>query len=106
MQRRGKSLTLQVDPLMADWGVRRTCPTGLTILQEDLPMLKRATLVWATAGLLLVGAAPHPISAAEYKHSGCADAAKAEFPEDHAARKDFKHWCKDQWKLYKKSHKD
>jgi hypothetical protein len=69
-------------------------------------MLKRATLVWATAGLLLVGAAPHPISAAEYKHSGCADAAKAEFPEDHAARKDFKHWCKDQWKLYKKSHKD
>ena len=21
------------------------------------------------------------------------------FPYDHAARKDFKHWCKDQWKL-------
>jgi hypothetical protein len=91
---------------MADWEVRGICPTGLTILQEDVPMLKRATLVGATAGLLLVGAAPHAISAGEYKHSGCADAAKAEFPEDHAARKDFKHWCKDQWKLYKKSHKD
>jgi hypothetical protein len=91
---------------MADWGVRKTCHTGLTILQEDLPMLKKLTLVWATAGLLLVGAAPQAISAAEYKHSGCADAAKAEFPDDHAARKDFKHWCKDQWKLYKKSHKD
>jgi len=23
-----------------------------------------------------------------------------------SARKDFKHWCKDQWKIYKKSHKD
>jgi hypothetical protein len=69
-------------------------------------MLKTLALVLAIAGLLLVGAAPHSSSAAEYKHSGCADAAKAEFPEDHAARKDFKHWCKDQWKIYKKTHKD
>ena len=49
--------------------------------------------------------APGALGAAEYKHSGCADAAKLEFPDDHAARKDFKHWCKDQWKIYKKSHK-
>ena len=28
----------------------------------------------------------------------------ARFPNDHAARKEFKHWCKDQWKIYKKSH--
>jgi hypothetical protein len=27
------------------------------------------------------------------------------FPADPAARKEFKHWCKDQWKLYKASHK-
>ena len=31
-------------------------PTGQTISQEDLPMLKKVTLIWATAGLLLVGA--------------------------------------------------
>ena len=29
-------------------------------------MLNRATLVWATAGLLLVGTAPHPLGATEY----------------------------------------
>jgi hypothetical protein len=65
-------------------------------------MLNKMMLVSATAGLLLVGS---PGIAAEYKHSGCADAAKVEFPDDHAARKDFKHWCKDQWKIYKKSQK-
>jgi hypothetical protein len=26
------------------------------------------------------------------------------FPTDRSARKDFKHWCKDQWKMYKASH--
>jgi hypothetical protein len=68
-------------------------------------MLKKVMLVSATAGLLLAGPALGPLGAAEYKHSGCADAAKVEFPDDHAARKDFKHWCKDQWKIYKKSQK-
>jgi hypothetical protein len=67
-------------------------------------MLKNIVLVSATAGLLLVGPAANPLAAAAYKHSGCADAAEARFPDDHAARKEFKHWCKDQWKIYKKSH--
>jgi hypothetical protein len=66
-------------------------------------MLKKVMLVSASAGLLLVGPRLGPLAAAEYKHSGCADAAKVEFPDDHAARNDFKHWCKDQWKIYKKS---
>lgn len=70
-------------------------------------MLKKVMLVSATAGLLLVGLALNPLSAAAYyKHSGCSDAAEARFPDDHAARKEFKHWCKDQWKIYKKSHHD
>jgi hypothetical protein len=51
-----------------------------------------------------VGPAPN-LSAADYKHSGCSNAAKAHFPYDHAARKEFNRWCKDQWKIYKKSHK-
>ena len=37
-------------------------------------------------------------------HSGCAPAAEMKFPTDRSARKDFKHWCKDQWKIYKASH--
>ena len=69
-------------------------------------MLKKVLLILATAGLPLVGLAPDSLIAADYKHSGCSDAAKAQFPYDHSARKDFKHWCKDQWKIYKKSHKD
>jgi hypothetical protein len=28
----------------------------------------------------------------------------ARFATDHTARKEFKHWCKDQWKIYKKGH--
>ena len=64
-------------------------------------MLKKVMLVSAIAAILLVGLAPNPLSA---RDSGCADAAKARFPDDRAARKEFKHWCKDQWKIYKKSH--
>jgi hypothetical protein len=68
-------------------------------------MMKKVMLILATAGLLLVALAPDSLIAADYKHSGCSDTAKAQFPYDHSARKDFKHWCKDQWKIYKKSHK-
>ena len=49
-------------------------------------------------------ARPPLSAAAEYKHSGCAKAAKLEFPTDPAARKDFKHWFKYEWKAYKASH--
>ena len=63
-------------------------------------MLKKVMLVSATAALL-VALAPCPLSAGD---SGCSEAAKARFPDDRAARKEFKHWCKDQWKIYKKSH--
>jgi len=37
-------------------------------------MLKKVMLVSATAGLLLVGPALNPLSAAAYKHSGFSDA--------------------------------
>ena len=69
---------------------------------RTLFMLKKVVLVSATTALVLVGLAPSPLSAGD---SGCSEAAKARFPYDHAARKEFKHWCKDQWKIYKKSHK-
>ena len=69
-------------------------------------MLKKLMLISATAALFLVGPAPKPLSAADYKHSGCSNAASAHYPYDHAARKEFKHWCKEHWKIYKKSHKN
>jgi hypothetical protein len=45
-----------------------------------------------------------PLSAREYKHSSCADAAKVKFPDERGARKEFKRWCKQQWKIYKETH--
>ncbi len=64
-------------------------------------MLKKAMLVLAIAAISLVGLSTITLQAGD---SGCADAAKARFSNDHAARKEFKHWCKNQWKIYKKSH--
>jgi hypothetical protein len=65
-------------------------------------MWKKVVFAFAITGLLAATAVP--LSAREYKHSGCADAAKMRFPEDRAARKEFKHWCKAQWKIYKETH--
>ena len=65
-------------------------------------MVKNGVLALVVAGL--VAGMAIPSNAREYKHSGCADAAKAKFPGDRAARKEFKHWCKDQWKIYKETH--
>ena len=80
--------------------------SGQAISQEDFAHVEKGNVGFGNRRvLLLVGPAPDPLSAADYKHSGCSDAAKAQFPYDPAARKDFKHWCKDQWKIYKKSHK-
>jgi len=65
-------------------------------------MWKKIALVSIIAGLL-AGTA-FPLSAREYKNSGCGKAAKAQYPDDPAARKNFKHWCKGQWKIYKGTH--
>lgn len=58
----------------------------------------------AFAVIALAGTASFQLHAREFKHSGCADAAEIKFPTDRIARKEFKHWCKDQWKIYKASH--
>ena len=63
-------------------------------------------VVTAFAVAALAGTAFSPLDAREFKHSGCAKAAEIEFPADRIARKEFKHWCKDQWKIYKETHKD
>ena len=56
------------------------------------------------AVITLAATASTQLYAREFKHSGCADAAEMKFPNDRVARKEFKHWCKDQWKIYKASH--
>jgi hypothetical protein len=67
-------------------------------------MCKKLVSTFAVAGLL-AGMAGPALSAAEFKHSGCSQAAKMRFPTDQEGRKQFKHWCKDQWKIYKASQK-
>ena len=58
----------------------------------------------AFAVIALAGPASFQLHAREFKHSGCADAAEIRFPTDRIARKEFKHWCKEQWKIYKATH--
>jgi hypothetical protein len=71
----------------------------------EMLMWKKVLLASAVTGLLAGAAIPIHPNTAYAAHSGCAEAAKMRFPADPTARKEFKHWCKDQWKLYKASHK-
>jgi hypothetical protein len=66
--------------------------------------MQTQTVLAFVIAALLASAAASASSATEYRHSGCAEAANKRFPDDQVARKQFKHWCKDQWKIYKASH--
>ena len=76
---------------------KRTASTQVIKGEKEVSMNK---VLLACAVIALAS----PAFAREYKHSGCRDAAEMKFPTDRIARKDFKHWCKDQWKMYKASH--
>jgi hypothetical protein len=71
----------------------------------EMLMWKKVLLASAVTGLLASVAIPIHSNTAYAAHSGCAEAAKTKFPANPTARKEFKRWCKDQWKLYKASHK-
>jgi hypothetical protein len=68
-------------------------------------MWKKMLVISAVTGLLAGAAIPILPTPADAARSGCFKAAKAQFPADHKARKQFRHWCKDQWKSYKAAHK-
>ena len=68
-------------------------------------MWKKVLLVSAVTGLLAGVTIPIQSTPAEAARSGCFKAAKAKFPADHKARKQWRHWCKGKWKIYKASHK-
>jgi hypothetical protein len=62
-------------------------------------MLKSVLLVSAFAGLL-AGAVIQP-PPAEASRAECRQVAKARFPADWKARRDFKRYCFRQWRAYK-----
>jgi hypothetical protein len=68
-------------------------------------MWKKAFLVFAVTGLLAGVTIPIQSTPADAARSGCFKAAKAKFPADRKARKQWRHWCKGKWKIYKASHK-
>jgi hypothetical protein len=68
-------------------------------------MWKKVFLVFAVTGLLAGVTIPIQSTPADAARSGCHKAAKAKFPGDRKARKQWRHWCKGQWKIYKASHK-
>jgi hypothetical protein len=60
-------------------------------------------LLWASAltGLLAAAAIPLQTTSADACRSGCREAAKAQFPSDSRTRKEYKRYCKSQYKAYK-----
>ena len=68
-------------------------------------MWKKMLVISAVTGLLAGAAIPILPTPADAARSGCFKAAKAQFPADHKARKQWRHWCKGKWKIYKASHK-
>jgi hypothetical protein len=68
-------------------------------------MWKKMLLISAVTGLLAGAAIPIHSTPADAARSGCFKAAKAKFPANHKARKQFRHWCKGEWKVYKAAHK-
>ena len=67
-------------------------------------MWKKVFLASAVTGLL-TAAVSLQSTPADAAHSGCSRAAMVKYPSDLTARKEFKHWCKGQWKIYKAVHK-
>jgi hypothetical protein len=68
-------------------------------------MWKKVLLVSAVTGLLAGAMIPIQSTPADAARSGCHKAAKAKFPGDHKSRKQWRHYCKGQWKIYKAAHR-
>jgi hypothetical protein len=64
-------------------------------------MWKKLLLASAITGLLAAAAIPLQTTSADACHSGCREAAKTRFPHDSRTRKEFKRYCKTQYKAYK-----
>jgi hypothetical protein len=67
-------------------------------------MWKKVLFASVATGLLAAAAMPVQTTSAEASRSGCREAAKARFPYHASARRDFKRYCKNQWKAYKAAH--
>jgi hypothetical protein len=67
-------------------------------------MWKRLLLASAITGLLAAAGIPLQTISADASRSGCPEAAKARFPYDSRTRKEYKRYCKNQWKAYKSAH--
>lgn len=64
-------------------------------------MWKRVLLASAVTGLMAAAAIPVPTEASR---SGCREAAKAKFSYDARTRGKYRHYCRQQWKVYKAAH--
>ena len=78
---------------------------GHSLKKRSKLMWKKVLLASAVTGLLASVAIPIQTIPADAAHSGCRAAAKLKYPGDSRARKEFRHWCKRQYKVYKAAHK-
>jgi len=70
-----------------------------------MAMWKKVLFASAVTGFLAVAAIPVQTTPADASRSGCREAAKAQFPYNPRARRDFRRYCKSQWKAYKAAHR-
>jgi hypothetical protein len=68
-------------------------------------MWKKVLLASAVTALLASVAIPIQTTPADAGRSGCRAAAKLKYPGDSKARREFRRWCKREYKLYKAAHK-
>ena len=67
-------------------------------------MWKRVLLASAITGLLATAAVPLQTTPADASRSGCREAARVKFPYNSRMRRDYRRYCKQQWKVYKEAH--
>ena len=67
-------------------------------------MWNKTFLACAVTGLLASAAIIIQPTSADASRSGCREAAKARFPDAPKTRKEFRRYCKSQWKAYKTAH--
>jgi hypothetical protein len=95
------SITIKPTRNLLLGGTSRSMLPFCLSVKGSIAMWKK--LLWASAltGLLAAAAIPLQTTSADACRSGCREAAKAQFPSDSRTRKEYKRYCKSQYKAYK-----
>ena len=86
------------------WRNKQGDASVLLGMKGSIAMWKKLLMASAITGLLAAVAIPLETTSADASRSGCREAAKAKFFYDPRTRKEYRRYCKQQWKVYKSAH--